>query len=201
MKRRTKRGLAAGAVALVALVGAGAILGSQLGSSTPPDIVALNKAVQSAPMTRIADIPAASGLPERGVFVQVTSTGEVCLWDAATATSRGRMGGCDDASDPLGGSKVSASLAYDGGPATTDVKDARLIGLVDPSVATVRVVMSDGSSRSVQLGSSKIQGRTYGVFGYRFRHADLVKGVGPVAVAATDASRAEVGRQPTGFGG
>ncbi len=201
MKRRTKRGLAVGLVGLVALATAGAILGSQLGSSAPPDIAALDKAIQAAPMTQVADIPASSGLLERGVFVQVTSTGEVCLWDAASATSRGRMGGCDAASDPLGGSKVSASLAYDGGPATADVKDARLIGLVDSSVTKVRVLMSDGSYRTVKLKSSTILGRSYGVFGYRFRHSDLGNGIGPEAVIATDASGAEVGRQATGFGG
>jgi hypothetical protein len=201
MKRRTKRGLAVGLVALVALATAGVILGSQLGSSAPPDIAALDRAIQAAPMTKVADIPATTGLPERGVFVQVTSTGEVCLWDAASATSRGRMGGCDAASDPLGGSKISASLAYDGGPATVDVTDARLIGLVDSSVPNVRVLMSDGSYRTVKLRGSRIEGRSYGVFGYRFRHSDLGKGIGPVAVVVTDASGAEVGRQPTGFGG
>jgi hypothetical protein len=200
MKRRTKRGLAVGAVGLVALATAGAILGSQLGSSAPPDIAALDKAIQAAPMTQVADIPAATGQPERGVFVQVTSTGEVCLWDAASATSRGRMGGCDDASDPLGGSTISASLAYDGGPATTDVKDARLIGLVDASVAQVRVLMSDGSYRSVKLRGSTIQGKSYGVFGYRIRHSDLRSGIGPVAVVASDKAGEEVGRQATGFG-
>jgi hypothetical protein len=201
MKRRTKRGLAVGSVALVALASAGAILGSQLGTSTPPDAAALDQAVQAAPMTEVADIPAAAGQPERGVFVQVTSTGEVCLWDAASATSRARMGGCDDASDPLGGSKISASLAYDGGPATTAVKDARLIGLVDSSVAKVNVLMSDGSYRAIKLKGSTIQGERYGAFGYRFRHSDLARGIGPVAVVGTDASGAEVDRQATGFGG
>lgn len=200
MKRTTKRGLAVGLVGLAALASGGAILASQLGSSTPPDIAALDEAIQAAPLTEVADIPAAGALQERGVFVQVTSTGEVCLWDAASPTSRGRMGGCDPASDPLGGSKISASLAYDGGPATTDVKDARLIGLVDPSVAKVGVLMSDGSYRTVKLKGSTILGKRYGAFGYRFRRSDLGKGIGPVAVIATDASGAEVGRQPTGFG-
>ena len=201
MKRTTKRGLAVGAVGLVALATAGAILGSQIGSSAPPDIAALDKAIQAAPMTRVADIPAATGQPERGVFVQVTSSGEVCLWDAASAMSRGRMGGCDSASDPLGGSTISASLAYDGGPATKDVKDARLIGLVDPSVAQVRVLMSDGSYQSMTLNGATIQGKRYGVFGYRIRRSDLRNGIGPVAVVATDATGEEVGRQQTGFGG
>ncbi|HET7743533.1 MAG TPA: hypothetical protein VFK76_02230 [Gaiellaceae bacterium] len=201
MKRTTKRGVAVGLVAVVALASAGAIVASQLGDSPPPDLAALDKAIQSEPMTRVADIPSADGLAERGVFVQVTSTGEVCLWDAPSAQARGRMGGCNDASDLLGGSKISASLAYDGGPATADVRDARMIGLVDPAVAMVRVLMSDGSYRTVKLLGSKIQGRSYGAFGYRFRRSDLAKGIGPVAVVATDASGTEIGRQPTGFGG
>ncbi len=201
MKRTTKHGLVVGLVAVVALGSAGAIVASQLGDNPPPDLAALDKAIQSEPMTRVADIPAAGNLPARGVFVQVTSTGEVCLWDASSANPRGGMGGCDDADDPLGGSRLSASLAYDGGPAAADVKDARLIGLLDPSVASVSVLMSDGSSRTVKLKSSKIEGNSYGVFGYRFRHSDLAKGIGPVAVVATDASGAEIGRQPTGFGG
>ena len=58
----------------------------------------------------------------------------------ATATGRLQLH-----EDPLGGSELSASLAYEGGPAVEDVQDARLIGLASWDVATVQLLMSDGT--------------------------------------------------------
>jgi hypothetical protein len=199
MKRISKRGVVFAVVGLLALASGSAILASRLAGS-PPDPAALDKAVRDAPMTRVADIAAAGALPKRGAFVQVTSTGQVCLWDAASADSNGKQGGCNDAGDPLAGAKVFASLSYDGGPAAAAVKDARLIGLADPSVERVSVLMSDGTYREMALEGAKIQGRSYRAFGYRFRPSDLRRGLGPVAVLALDASGAEVDRQSTGFG-
>src|SRR5512143_1056891 len=94
---------------------------------------------------RVADVPAQGDRPARGVFAAVTEGGQFCLWDAPSPDSLRRQGGCNAASDPLGGSVLSASLAYEGGPAIEDVHDARLIGLAARTVERVEVLMSDGT--------------------------------------------------------
>jgi hypothetical protein len=151
--------------------------------------------------TRVADIPAGDGLAARGVFAQVTSTGHFCLFDAPLEAPRMGGGGCNPADDPLGGSAISASLAYEGGPRIEAVRDARLIGLAAANVASVRVVMSDGSSRAVKLRTSTVGAPGLQVFGFRMRKSDLKKGVGPTAIVAIDAVGTELGRQTTGIGG
>ena len=157
-------------------------------------------ALAKAPPTRVSDIPAADGLPARGVFAQITSTGHFCLFDAPLDAPLTGGGGCNAADDPLGGSVISVSLAYDGGPAIESVKDARLIGLAAPTVASARVVMTDGSSRAVKLRMSSVGDRGLQVFGFRVRKSDLKKAIGPIAVVALDASGNEIGRQTTGIG-
>ena len=147
---------------------------------------------------------ASSGLPARGVFVQFTSSGQFCLFEAPSATSPDRRGGCNSVDDPLGGSKLSASLSYEGGPQTSRVSDARLIGLVATEVAAVQIAMSDGSRRPVQLRrptAVALSGQSYRAFGYRFDPADMRAGKEPVAVIAVDSAGKEIDRQTTGFGG
>lgn len=149
--------------------------------------------------TKVGDIPAADGLPARGVFAQITSTNLFCLSDAALDAPRAGGGGCNPADDPLGGRQVSASLAFDGGPAIAAVYDARLIGLAAASVASVRVFMTDGSWRAVKLERSTV-GEDLQVFGYRIRKSDLKRGIGPAAVVAFDGNGAEIERETTGIG-
>jgi len=160
----------------------------------------LEAALAKSPPTRVSDIPAADGLSARGVFAQITSTGHFCLFDAPLDAPLAGGGGCNAADDPLGGSVISASLAYDGGPEIEAVKDARLIGLAAANVASVRVVVTDGSSRAVKLRRSIVGERGLQVFGFRVRKSDLKKGIGPIAVVAFDASGNEIGRQTTGIG-
>ena len=157
-------------------------------------------ALVEAQPTLLADIPAAEGLSERGVFAQVTSTGHFCLSDAPLGSPRMGGGGCNPADDPLGGSSISASLAYDGGPAIEAVTDARLIGLASADVASVRVLMTDGTSRAIKLKKAKVGSDEFGVFGYRFKKSDVKKGVGPAAIVAFDDDGVEMGRQTTGIG-
>ena len=178
---------------------AGGVIAAQLGPS--PENADLQAAIEEDPLVRVGDIPAVGNAGPRGVFVQVTSTGHLCLWDAPSATSRERGGGCNTAGDPLAGSELSASLGYDGGPAARDVRDARLIGLASEKVSGVHVVMSDGTRRPVPLRRVTIGGASYRVFGYRFRPSDLRRGLGPTAVVAIDGAGAEIARQATGFGG
>jgi hypothetical protein len=187
--------LGAAVVASAALVG-GVVAGGFDWSRSSDELEA---ALAESPPTRIADIPAADGLSPRGVFAQITTTGHFCLFDAPLDAPTTGGGGCNAADDPLGGEALRASLAYDGGPAIESVRDARLIGLATASVASVRIVMSDGSSRGVKLKKSTV-GRDLQVFGFRVRKSDLKKGIGPVAVVALDERGDEIGRQTTGIG-
>jgi hypothetical protein len=183
--------------ALVAAVVVGAVGAGYDWSRSSSELEA---AIVDASPTQVADVPAADGLPTRGVFAQVTSTGHFCLSDAPLDAPLRGGGGCNPLEDPLGGSDVSVSLAYEGGPAIETVRDARLIGLASSSVATVHVLMSDGSSRAVKLKTAKVGSDQYSAFGFRVKKSDLKKGIGPVAVIALDASGAEIARQTTGIG-
>jgi hypothetical protein len=198
--RTSRRGWLALVITVVAAGGlAGAVVAGQLrGGDVSPEFQA---ALHTEPLFEVAEIPAGDGFRSHGVFVQPTSVGFTCLWDAADASTPDRHGSCNPSSDPFGGHKIFFGLAYDGGPATSDVRDARVLGIVAPAVATVRALMSDGTYRTVALRDSTIQGRSYRAFGYRFRSADLRRGLGPVAVVAFDASGTEIDRQTTGFGG
>jgi hypothetical protein len=194
---RTRRLVVAAFVIAASAVLVGGVVGSSFDWSRSSS--ELEGALATSQPTRIADIPAADGLPARGVFAQITSTGHFCLTDAPLDSPHAGGGGCNMADHPLGGSLVSASLAYDGGPSIEAVRDARIIGLVAAGVASVRVLMTDGSSRDVKLKKSTV-GDELQVFGYRIRKSDLKKGRGPTAVVAFDANGAEIARQPTGIG-
>lgn len=161
----------------------------------------LDASLRDDPLVRIADIPAANGLPSRGVFVQSTAAGFVCLWDAPSAGASKRQGGCNSADDPLGGRKLFISFAYDGGPAVADIRDARLIGLASADVAAVKVVMSDGTARNMPLRTAALAGRRYLAFGYRVSQGDLRREVTPRAVLAVNGAGEEIDRQATGVAG
>ena len=191
-------------VGVLAIVGiaAGGVVAAQLGPS--PDVAKLQAAIEEDALVRVVDIPASSTAPARGVFVQFTSTGHLCLWDAPSGTSRERGGGCNPADDPLAGRELTVSLGYDGGPSIDAVTDARLMGLVSARVAAVQALMSDGTRRNVPLRRTlavSFQDAGYRVFGYRLLRVDLERGIGPTAVVVLDASGKEIDRQPTGFGG
>jgi hypothetical protein len=188
-------------VLVAGLVAGGVLAGRFEGLDDPEDLAA---AMAEAPVVRVADVAASPGLPGRGVFVQFTTNGQFCLFEAPSATSPDRRGGCNSIDDPLGGAKLSASLAYEGGPQTSRVSDARLIGLVASDVSAVQIAMSDGTRREVQLRRPTavgLSGEAYRAFGFRFDPADMRAGREPTAVIALDAGGNETDRQPTGFGG
>jgi hypothetical protein len=188
-------------VAAVGLaVALGGLLAGAVIASRNDDGSELAAAIEEAPLVRVADIAAEDGSPGRGVFVQTTRTGHICVWEAPSATSRQRGGGCNTADDPLNGASISFTLSYDGGPAIADVRAATLFGLAAADVARASVLMSDGTERDVRLRKANVSGADFLAFGYRIKKADLRKGVGPTAVIARDASGAELGRQPTGIG-
>jgi hypothetical protein len=201
-KRKTTRGVLVLIGALVATaVLAGAVVGAQVGQVPSDDIQA---SLQADAMVRVAEIPAVDGLPGRSVFVQPTSTGLLCLWDAPSSAPEARQGGCNSADDPLAGRTMTISLAYDGGPVASSVTDARLIGLASTDVAAVQVVMSDGTRRTVPirraLAVASDAGR-FRAFGYRFPRSDFARGLGPTAVIALGGNGAELDRLTTGYGG
>ena len=187
---------------LVAAVLAGGVIASQFGGPNDPE--QLISAMDEGPLVRVAGIDSVGSLPSRGVFVQTTSAGQFCLWDAPAGGGIQRRGGCNSLDDPLGGSELSASLSYEGGPEAKQVTDARLIGLVSVDVDSAHVLMSDGTRRSLPLKRDTAVASAAGrfrAFGYRFRPSDFRRGVGPVRVVALDSSGNEIDRQATGFGG
>jgi hypothetical protein len=187
------------ALSLVVIAGGvlvGAVVAAQFRSG--PTQQQLN-AIASDPLVMVEDLPATAGLPARGVFVQPSAGGLFCLWDAASAVSRDRRGGCNRADDPLGGRKIMIGFAYDGGPDVATVTDARLIGLTRPEVAGVQVVMSDGTRRMVQLHRTPKSVGDFQAFGVRFGRGELRRGVTPTAVVALDGAGSEIDRQATGF--
>ena len=186
-------------VALVVVVVVGAVASAVVASSFD-DGSSLTAAIDEAPLTRVADIAADDGGPALGVYAQLTDTGHLCVWEAPFATSRQRGGGCNTVDDPLNGRPVSFTLSYDGGPATVDVRNATLFGLALDEVASVRVLMSDGSWQAVKLRRAKVGADEFKAFGVRLKTAVLKKGTEPTAVVAFDASGVELGRQATGIG-
>ncbi len=191
-----KRVVVASIVVVAAALLTSGVIAAQFRGADPD---AFHDALAAGDAVRVADIAAADGLSGRGVFAQTTG-GQLCVWDAPSADSLQRGGGCNALDQPLGGSVLSASLAYEGGPALEDVRDARLIGLAEDAVASVAVLMTDGSVRAVRMRKAKLDGGDFLAFGYRFKKADLRSGVGPVAVIARDADGEELARQPTGIG-
>ena len=195
MSARRRRWISALVVAAI-----GAALTSAVVAASFDDGSSLTAAIDEAPLVRVADVEADEGAPALGVYTQLTDTGHVCVWEAASATSRQRGGGCNTVDDPLNGQPVFFTLSYDGGPATVDVRGARVFGLALSAVASVRVLMRDGSWRAVKLKKAHVGADDFKAFGYRFRKSDLASGNGPVAVVAFAASGAEIGRQTTGIG-
>jgi len=196
--RRARRAGTLSAVVIASGVLVGGVIAGRI--DWTDNAAKLDAALAEAPPVQLATIPAADGLPGRGVFAQFTSTGHFCLSDAPLDSPQMGGGGCNAADDPLGGTSISASLAYDGGPAIAGVKDARVIGLASAEVASIDVLMTDGTSRSAKLKKAKVGSDELQVFGYRFKKADLKRGLGPTAIVALDADGVEIGRQPTGIG-
>jgi hypothetical protein len=195
-RRRVTRWAAVGLGLLAAGVVTSAVVAARFDDGSD-----LATAIEEAPLTRVADIPAGDGARALGVFVQLTKTGHLCVWGAPSATSRERGGGCNAVDDPLNGEAISATLSYDGGPGHGRVSAATVFGLAAPEVASVRILMTDGTERVVRLRQARIGSDDLKAFGYRFSRADLRRGLGPTALVALDSEGVEVGQQPTGFGG
>jgi hypothetical protein len=196
MTRRGGAALTSILVVLAAVLASGVVAGQ-----FRADPQSFHDALGTGEITRVADVASSDGLPGRGVFAQLTDAGQFCLFDAPSESSPLRQGGCNPADDPLGGSALSVSLAYEGGPGVESVRDARLIGLASPSVAQVQVLMSDGTRRNVRTKQAAVGSKEFLAFGYRFKKSDLRRGIGPIAVIASDARGIEIERTATGIAG
>jgi hypothetical protein len=187
---------------LTAAIVGGVLAGGVVGASFKSTPEGLESAIATDPVIKVAELAAAPGLAERGVYLQ-QAAGHVCLWDAPTAAAATKgQGGCNRAEDPFGGGKLMVGFAYDGGPAIRDVRDARLVGMAALDADSIQVLMSDGSLRDVKTRRTpKLAGTAQGfrAFGYRLKNADIKQGIGPVAVVALDAAGNELDRQPTGY--
>jgi len=188
-------------VALVVVASAVLATGVIAGHFQSVDPPSFHQALLTGEITQVAVVQTEDGSPGHGIFAQLTQAGHLCLFEAPSATSRAHGGACNPVDNPLNGSALSATLSYDGGPAIGDVTSATLFGLTARGVARARVLMSDGSSREVKLRKAKVGSDEFQVFGYRFKKADLKRGIGPTAIVAFDANGMELGRQPTGIGG
>jgi hypothetical protein len=177
---------------------AGSVVAAQQIWFSGPDQIAA--ALDRGALVKVADISALNGLAGRGVYVQQTPNGLTCLWDAPSFDAREKQGGCNSADDPLAGSKMMISFAYEGGPALETVSDARLIGLISDQVGSVQVVMSDGTRRRVPVHRTPRTVGEFQAFGARFGRAEIRRGLTPVAVIALDRTGAVIDRQETGFG-
>jgi hypothetical protein len=193
--RGLRRWLALVLGVVIAGLVAGAVVAGQFDDGSH-----LSAAIEESELVKVADIPSSDGAPAKGVYVQLTRTGHLCVWESVSATSRERGGGCNTVDDPLNGQALSFTLSYDGGPAVADVRTATLFGLATPQVARAGVLMSDQSRHDLRLRDVRIGDTDYRAFGYRVKRTDLKKGIGPIAVIALDASGAEIGRQTTGIG-
>ena len=141
---------------------------------------------------RVADF-ASSGGSAHAVFVNRSGDDtQICVWDTDLESAE-QSGGCNPAASFFGSHAFTLGLAYDGGPAITAVRDARIVGLVTDAVTTLEVAFSDGSSRRVVITRDR-------AFAYVVPILLLRRGIGPVAVAARDQTGAVIDRQVTGIG-
>ena len=177
MPRAKKRMVVVLTLALVGSLLVGSVVAAQR-SGNPPDAAKVEAAIAAARMTRVADVKGGEVFARRGVFIQELDTGDLCVWDAASASSPDRQGGCNSIDEPLGGSAVSANLAYEGGPAIESVRDARLSGLASSSAASVVVLMSDGSERTLSLKPVHLDADDFAQLSYRKERHLLVSSLG-----------------------
>jgi hypothetical protein len=139
----------------------------------------------------VRSFTASNGDRHQVVIAASKDSKELCLMDVNLDT-RDESGGCNPAGNFFGGRQLFVSLAYDGGPAISNVRGARIVGLVSSAVASVVIVDSDGRRAAVRLSAD-------GAFSYDVPAEDLSRGVEPKVVVAYNAAGHEVDRQETGI--
>jgi hypothetical protein len=138
----------------------------------------------------VASFRLASGR-EHGVFLSRTKDGkQVCLFDTDLATGH-QGGGCNDAGSVFAGRKIQISLGFEGGPSRATVRDVRIIGLAAADVESVRVELSDRTTRKVELTVDR-------AFAWAMPQGDLDRGLEPRAVVAIGPRGKTIDRADTG---
>jgi hypothetical protein len=140
---------------------------------------------------RVASFRLADGRERAAYLARTRDGGQLCLFDTDLATGD-QGGGCNEAGALFAGRPLAVSLAYDGGPARSTIRNVRIVGIAIASVASVVVELSNGEERRAELTSDR-------GFAWVMRNGDLERGLEPVAVIARDASGRVLGRQRTGF--
>lgn len=181
-------GIAAGATG--GLVASGVVAFSRSAESS--DSLPLASVLKAGNSRRVADFTN-EGNSDRAVYVARTSDNQmVCLWDTNLRTGH-QGGGCNYANDVFGQGRMMVSFSFDGGPAVEDISEARVIGIVDPAVARVEILQSNGQLADVALTADR-------AFAVAFRQSDILGGRAPAAVIARDSDGTEIDREPIKLG-
>ncbi len=167
----------------------------QASRSAPPDVGAM--LAQEGTGTKVADYGGAAA--GRAVFVKQLSNGDLCISDAR-ADGSAPVGGCNPASDALGGRSMTVTIAYDGGPTLSTISNARVFGLVAPAVHGLELRMSDGSSQVLTLQKTGLGGGLK-AFAGTIPESALSSGVTPVALVAFGAGGTIIDTEPATIGG
>jgi hypothetical protein len=195
-----KRRVTLAAAAVVALVAAFSVYAATAALLDGPDATVSD--LTTGAVVQIGTFPATGSGEKRVMLLQQTNNGLVCLWDAPSADSPERLGGCNPITDALGNStSLWASTQFDGGPRPEDVTDLRLMGIANADVAAVHLQMSNGASLAIPFAGREviINGGRFKTFSYRLPDKDLATDDAPTAVIATDSSGDAIGTQKTGL--
>lgn len=162
-------------------------------SRTPEAADALPAAsvLKAGESRRVADFESPTNTL-RAVFVARDNDDKLCLWDTNLVSGQ-QGGGCNFASDPFAGGSMMTSVSLDGGPGLGTVSEVRVIGVVDPSVATVEMRDSKGRTRPVHLTKDQ-------AFALAF-HAGAIRSGGlPTVLLARDTTGAVIDEEPVTLG-
>lgn len=172
------------------------------GSGSTPNPTGIARAAETAPAVTVARFGRETSGAAHVVLVQrLSDRGLVCLWDSAIDGAE-RGGGCNNAADVLAGKQLMINTASSTGPNGSGYTVVRISGLASPSIAGVKVRMSDGTMRLVSLDSdvpASVSGGPTKAFAYNESAADLSSGVVPTAVLAFNKSKEQVEADAVGL--
>lgn len=180
------------------------------GASGPRMPAGFSQALAAAPMVKVAtfvSVSASNGAlasqpaaPDFGVYVQHLSNGYVCHWDASS-TGGGIGGGCNFGSAFHPGHQLAVNAVTSTTANALGYAEIRVDGLAGPSVASISVTLSDGSSVTVPLTkglSSDTSGGATGAFGFALSPSQIEANIVPISVTAYDAAGRIVDTRSTG---
>jgi hypothetical protein len=156
-----------------------------------PPSAALLDYIDPGSARRVKSFRLASGR-EHAVFLTRSKDGkQVCLFDTDLVTGQ-QGGGCNDAASAFAGRKIQISLGFEGGPSQATIRDVRIVGMTTAEVSSVRVELSDGTAREVDLTADR-------AFAWAMPQSELDRGLEPRAVVAVARNGKTIDRAETGF--